>query len=492
MLTGPFGVILVTDICDLLSCEHQLFRARMSVSPGFHPMRRAPSLSPVSIACIYLVLAGSWILFSDTLMHRLKLSEAALYTVGVSKGIAFVLVTSVILFFLVRRMVSQMERDRLEHEAALQQSEERFSMAFNASPEGMAISSLHDGRYLEVNEAFLSMLGYTRDEVIGRSTMELGIWAHPDQRKALGETLLRGLPAQGVSTMLRRKDGQLVDVEMSAQKILLGGQYYFLGIGRDVSLQKRLEQQFLEAQKMEALGQLAAGVAHDFRNLLMLIRGYTEMLELHGLKNSDYRNQVLAAVKKAETLSRQLLAYSRKQEAKPEALDLNAVVSEVSGMLSEALSRNIQASTVLENGLWTVNADRGQVEQVLMNLAVNAHDAMPRGGALVISTSNRKVDQGFGHDAVMVPAGEYVELVVRDTGCGIPPEIMGKIFEPFFTTKERGKGTGLGLSAVYGIVKQSNGFTLVESQPGAGTTFRILLPRHSVARKELVSRMAQV
>lgn len=443
-------------------------------------MRNPPLLNPASISLFYATLAVSWILFSDTVAHHLGLSSEKLYALSVIKGAAFVAVTSLTLFVLVKKMVSQIERDRSEHEAALMESEERFSMAFNSSPEGLTISSLEDGRYLEVNDAFLSMMGYERSEVIGRTTTELGIWSEPKQRDALKDKLIRGEPVQAVITPLRRNDGRLVEHEFSAERILLRGRYYLLGIGRDVSLQRRLERQFLEAQKMEALGQLAAGIAHDFKNLLMLIRGFSEMLELDGAKNVEYRQQVLTAVDKADNLTHQLLAYSRKQEVHPEVLDLNCVVSEMSKMITQMFPKTISVTAALEPGLWSVLADRGQVEQVLMNLAVNAQDAMPRGGAIVISTTNRTVEKSFlGPDGITIPAADYVEVVVSDTGSGIPLQVMAKIFEPFFTTKERGKGTGLGLAAVYGVVKQSNGFTLVESHEGIGSTFRILLPRHS-------------
>jgi two-component system cell cycle sensor histidine kinase/response regulator CckA len=445
-------------------------------------MKQKPLLNPVSISCIYATMAASWILFSDTIAYHLGLSPGLLFQLSVAKGITFVAVTSFILYLLVRKMVSQMEADRSEHDLSLRQSEERFAMAFNSSPEAMAISSMEDGRYLEVNETFLSLHGYKRNEVIGRTTFELGIWADPNQRNAIMEKLLQGEPIQGVVVTLRDKNGRLLEIEFSARKILLNGKYYLLGIGRDVSLQRQLERQFLEAQKMEALGQLAASIAHDFKNLLMLIRGFSEMLKIEGLKNVEYRQQVLTAVDKADTLTRQLLAFSRKQKVHPEVLNLNDVVSELSKMIGQMFPKTIHASSKLDPGLWPILSDRGQLEQVLMNLAVNAQDAMPAGGNVVISTANRTVENNFvGPDGTVIPAAEYVEAAVSDSGSGIRPEILPRIFEPFFTTKERGKGTGLGLAAVYGIVKQSNGFTLVETREGVGTTFRILLPRHVTA-----------
>lgn len=458
--------------------------AATAAVPTGRIMKPPPLLNPLSISCIYATMATSWILFSDTVAHHLGLPSQILYELSVAKGITFVAVTSLILYLLVQRMITQMNTDRSEHDLSLQQSEERFAMAFNCSPEGMAISSMEDGSYLEVNEAFLSMHGYQRGEVVGRTTFELGIWADPNERVEIRDKLLQGEPVQGEVVTLSDKSGRLIEVEFSARRILLNGKYYLLGIGRDISLQRRLERQFLEAQKMEALGQLAAGIAHDFKNLLMLIRGFSEMQKVEGAKNLEYRQQVLTAVDKADALTGQLLAYSRKQKAHPEVLNLNDVVSELSKMISQMFPKTIHAMTELDPELWPIFSDRGQMEQVLMNLAVNAQDAMAGGGQVIISTANRSVGENFvGPDGIMIPAAEYVEAAVSDTGSGIRPEILPRIFEPFFTTKERGKGTGLGLAAVYGVVKQSNGFTLVETREGAGTTFRILLPRHSDVSK---------
>lgn len=453
-------------------------------------MRYYRLLNPLSISCFYAAIAVVWITFSDTVLRAMGLSPETTYHVSVLKGVLFVAVTSLLLYLLVRRMVLQIRRDRADHEAELRESEERFSTAFNSNPDAMAISTLENGTYIEVNEAFLAQLGYERSEVIGHSGAELGIWPDPSLRLSFAAHLERGEPVHGLNMMARRKDGQLIEVEISAEKIQLSGSPFLLLIGRDVSLQKHLERQFLQAQKMEALGQLAARIAHDFKNLLMLIRGFAELLTIPDSKNLAYKQQIFSAVDKADTLTRQLLAYSRKQEVTLARLDPNSVVSDLLKMLPQMLPKNIQVSAELDPDLWPVLADRGQMEQVLMNLAVNAQDAMPQGGVFHLKTANLTMEQGYlGPDQVSIPAAQYVEIVARDSGSGIPPELIGRIFEPFFTTKERGKGTGLGLAAVYGIVKQSKGYTLVESQPGSGTAFRILLPRIS-SEDETVSQSA--
>jgi two-component system, cell cycle sensor histidine kinase and response regulator CckA len=451
-------------------------------------MKRSRVLNPLSISCLYAASAAVWIMFSDSALRAMGLPPDITYHLSVIKGVAFVMFTALLLYLLVRKMVSQMWRDRAEHEAELRESEERFSTAFNSNPDGMAISSLDQGRYIEVNQAFLNQLGYERSEVIGRSGIELGIWPDPGLRKNFAEQIQSGEVIHGVGLVARRKDGQFIDLEVSAEVIQLSGSPFLLVIGRDVSLQKRLELQFLQAQKMEALGQLAAGVAHDFKNLLMLIRGFAELLIVSDAKNVEYRRQVLDAVDKADTLTRQLLAYSRKQEVTPTVLDLNAVLSDMLRMLPQMLPRKVRVSADLQPGLWNVLADRGQLEQVVMNLAVNAQDAMPQGGSFHLATANLKLEENYlGPENIVVPVGEYVEIAAKDTGSGIRPELIGRIFEPFFTTKERGKGTGLGLAAVFGIVNQSKGYTLVQSDPGTGTAFRILLPR-AVAQGDAIPK----
>jgi nitrogen-specific signal transduction histidine kinase/ActR/RegA family two-component response regulator len=252
-------------------------------------------------------------------------------------------------------------------------------------------------------------------------------------------------------------------------------------VNRDISGRRRLEDQLRQAQKMEAVGRLSGGIAHDFNNLLGIIIGYGEILE-EGTKEGDPLRdsvgEILKAGRQAASLTRQLLAFSRQQVLEPKILDLSGVVSDVEKMLRRLIGEDIELTTSLDRELGKVKADQGQIEQVLLNLAVNARDAMPNGGKLLIATSNEEIDEVFAHQSpYTVEVGSYICLSVTDTGCGMDAATQAQIFEPFFTTKEKGKGTGLGLSTVYGVVKQSGGHINVYSEVGTGTTFKIYLPR---------------
>jgi PAS domain S-box-containing protein len=358
-----------------------------------------------------------------------------------------------------------------------------LAQVVESAPEAIVFLAI-DGRVTRVNPEFTRLFGYTDAEAVGRHIDDLVV---PDAMRAEGADLCRragAAEAVNVETVRRRKDGSLVEVSVLATPIRSAGeQLAILGIYRDVSERRRLQAQLDRAQRMEAIGRLAGGIAHDFNNLLTVIQAAADQLLLQAGADAMQRadaEEVLAACGKAAALTRQLIAFSRKQVLQPVAIDVNRIVGEVGRMLVRVIGEHITLSFDLAPAVRPALADPAQVEQVLMNLALNARDAMPDGGQLRIST--RDVDlAGAAATALGVAPGGYVELVVADTGCGIPPEVIDRIFEPFWSTKAaEGRGAGLGLSTVYGIVQQSRGAITVHSQPGRGTRFEVHLP-HAVA-----------
>jgi two-component system, cell cycle sensor histidine kinase and response regulator CckA len=364
--------------------------------------------------------------------------------------------------------------------ANLRFSEERFYKAFDSAPEGITISALADGRYIEVNDAFLRVMGYQRSEVLGKTAQELNIWCDPQDRGRIAEKLARKEPVRDAPATLRTKSGQIRHVEVSAESLQLLGEPCSLAITRDVTQHRLLEQQFLQAQKMEAVGRLAGGVAHDFNNFLAVILGYSELIASDVEPNpalSKKIETIKRACRSAAALTAQLLAFSRRQALQPKVLNLNSTVSETAKMLQRLVGEDIEHRIVLDPLLGHVKADPGQIVQVIMNLGINARDAMPSGGKLTIQTANATLEEGSLLEGDTVRPGRYVLLSVSDTGAGMDIHTLASIFEPFFTTKPAGKGTGLGLATVYGIVQHSGGYILVDSQVGIGTTFKVYLPR---------------
>jgi PAS domain S-box-containing protein len=370
--------------------------------------------------------------------------------------------------------------ERRKNEERLRRSEERFSKAFHNSPLAMTISTEAEGRYLDVNDAFLSLLGRERHSVVGRTTFEVGFWVDPQDRIAMVKRLSEQGRVIGLATKLRVGAGEVREATVSAEQIELGGQSCVLAITQDMTETKRLQAQLQQAQKMEAIGRLAGGVAHDFNNILGVIMGFSELsLGMLDPKLPVANNlvQIKLATDHGANLTRQLLAFSRQQVISPRILDLDAVVNNVSKMLTRLVRENITLSFQPSVSLGSVKADAGQIEQVLMNLVVNARDAMPDGGEIAIETASVALDENYCREHQPVTPGEYVMLSVRDTGCGMDEATKARIFEPFFTTKEPGKGTGLGLASVYGIVKQSGGYIWAYSELGKGTTFKMYFPR---------------
>lgn len=338
------------------------------------------------------------------------------------------------------------------------------------------------GTIFWVNAAFTKLTGYSFNEAIGKNPRILQSGEHPRSfYEDMWNKLLAGEIWRG-ELVNRRKDGQLYTEEMTITPVkdAHGEIARFIAIKQDITEQKALERQFRQAQKMEAVGQLAGGVAHDFNNLMGVILGYSEMLEEEfdpSNPNRSKMEQIRKAAVRAAALTRQLLAFSRQQVLQPVVMDLNSTVASMNKMLCRLISEDIKLVTTLQPQLWCVKADPTQVEQVLMNLVVNARDAMPDGGVLTLETANVELDESYGRQHGGATPGPYVMLAVSDTGVGMDTKTQAHIFEPFFTTKEVGKGTGLGLSTVYGIVKQSGGYIWVYSEPGHGSTFKIYLPR---------------
>jgi hypothetical protein len=362
---------------------------------------------------------------------------------------------------------------------ALKTSATKYRLLFDAHPNPMWVYDPASLAFLAVNQAAVRLYGYSKDEFRGMTVREIH---PPEDAPMLLERLERSRDdlsrLDGLWTH-RRKDGSGLDVEVVSSDIEFDRGAARLVMATDVSDRRKLEAQLAQAQKMEAMGRLAGGVAHDFNNLLGVITGYSELLERSrqvdgaGQKRLE---QIQKAAHRAAALTRQLLAFSRKEVIQPRVLDLNEVVGDVERMLRRLIGEDVVLVTKLGRDLGRVLADRSQVDQILMNLAINARDAMPDGGNLWIETSNARLDASYLRTHADVRPGSYVMLAVSDTGHGMDQETLSHVFEPFFTTKGEGKGTGLGLATVFGIAKQSGGHVSVYSEPGRGTTFRVYLP----------------
>jgi two-component system, cell cycle sensor histidine kinase and response regulator CckA len=363
-------------------------------------------------------------------------------------------------------------------------AEERFYKAFNANPEPMTIAIMSNGLYIDVNESFLRITEHRREDVIGHTSLDLHFWERPEDRAKFIEILTNRGSVRDLEITFLTKSGEQRIGMILAETIEVDGQTCVLAIVKDFTDQKGLEKQLRQSQKMEAIGQLSGGIAHDFNNLLSVIIGYCEAIE-ERLSPDDPLQRKCEQIKKAgqsaASLTSQLLAFSRQQVLAPKILDLNTIVRNVEKMLRRLIGEHIDFSTVLEPGLASIKADQGQIEQVIVNLVVNARDAMPRGGRLRIETASVHLDEAYVRRHSPQQAGPYVSVTVSDTGTGMDAETQAHIFEPFFTTKEIGKGTGLGLSTVYGVVRQSDGHIWVYSELGHGTTFKIYLPRSGQA-----------
>ena len=359
----------------------------------------------------------------------------------------------------------------------LTSSEERFSKAFHSSPVPMAIQRANRPGFLDANERFLALLGAEREPVLAG---EVNFWVQPGTSHQINLELAAHHAVRDFSTTLRTASDEIREVLVAADNLELGSEPFYLLIVQDITDRVRLENELRQAQKMEAVGRLAAGVAHDFNNMLTVILGYASMMQNSSPrldeKLSSYLRQVEQAAERATALTHQLLAYSRKQIIQRRPLQLNEIVNQTVGMLRRVIGEHIALDMQLADELPLVYADTTSVDQVIMNLALNARDAMTEGGKLTISSAPVEIDDAYCARIPDAQVGRFVRLTVKDSGHGMNSATLNRIFEPFFTTKEPGKGTGMGLATVYGVLKQHEGWIEVESAPRRGTTVRAYLP----------------
>ena len=366
---------------------------------------------------------------------------------------------------------------------ALRESHDRFAIAFENAPITMVISSFEDGRVVDVNRQMVEKTGYRREDVLGKTTAELN-WTGSFGRNELEKLVLKEGRISGLEISIPTPKGEPLPCKVWVETIVIDGRKHLLSIALDMTEQRRIEEQLLQSQKVEALGQLAGGVAHDFNNILQVIIGYSSLLNSNA---SEYQqrhlNEIIKAAEHASALTAGLLAFSRKQIFKIESIALNELLQEIDAFLRRILREDIVLTLDVASPSLVSSLDRAHIQQVFVNLATNAQDAMPQGGQLTIRVDKVEIDNQFIAAYGYGITGQYARVTVSDTGCGIPAEHCQKIFEPFFTTKAAGKGTGLGLSMVYGIIKQHKGYVDVTSVLGEGTTFSLYLPL--VARNQL-------
>ena len=369
--------------------------------------------------------------------------------------------------------------ERTVMQEKLKSSEERFSKAFKTSPVPQAILARGSRIFVDVNDRFAELAGVERQKLISTVLFSIPLWSVPETRARIEQLLSDGQPMSNWECRISGGSDKTRHALLSAESFQLGNDPCVLLMTEDISERVNLEGQLRQSQKMDAIGQLAAGVAHDFNNLLTVIQGYTQLLLAMQPENGVSREaleKIIAASQRAAGLTSQLLTFSRKQVAQPKAVDMNKVVHNVTGLLRPILGENIRLNIRATSEIPSVIADAGMLEQVLVNLAVNARDAMPKGGELIVSTFSCDIDATYLQCRPQASAGQFVCLQVSDSGTGMDTQTIERIFEPFFTTKGVGKGTGLGLATVYGIVKQHRGWVEVASQMGVGTTFKVFIP----------------
>ena len=424
-------------------------------------------LTPAGIALLYAAAGCLWIAFSDMALTA-RVHDVFLITlIAMVKGWLYVAITAIILYLLMRR-----------REATLRESEKKFRML--ADTAAAAIFIYRDTTFLSVNATSQKMTGYSQEELLRMNFWDVVHPAHRDMVRERAAARLRGDDVVSrYEFKIVTKLGEERWVDFTSGIIEFEGRRAVLGTAYDVTERKQLEDQLRQSQKIEAVGQLAGGVAHDFNNILTAIIGYGHIIKMK-LPEHDplrsYADQILTSAERAANLTSGLLAFSRKQVIQPHPVNIDEIITRVGRLLTRLIGEDIELNIQLGCGETAILADPGQIEQVLMNLATNARDAMPDGGVLTITTGRVELDRDFIDTHGFGVAGSYALITATDTGVGMDQKTQDRIFEPFFTTKEVGKGTGLGLAVVYGIIKQHEGFITVYSEPGKGTTYKIYLP----------------
>jgi PAS domain S-box-containing protein len=390
-------------------------------------------------------------------------------------------------------------RKRLD--TALQESEQRFEAIFNGASMMLAFTERAEGRIVAVNDAWLGIMGAKREDVLGKTGDDLGIWANTADRDRIVENIDARERTRSVETQMFM-GGRTLPVLLSAQPVERNGERFVLWELLDLTERRRVEQeqealksQLLQAQKMESIGQLAGGIAHDFNNILTAIVGFGSLVRERMAQDSEeaeYITEILNAAERANSLTRQLLAFSRKQSLKPRTVDPAQLLRGLEAMLGRLIGENIFLKLVLSPSTSPIRVDISQFEQVIMNLVVNARDAMPDGGTLTLETSDVDFDESYVSVHAEAAVGPHVVITVSDTGVGMDAATKTSAFEPFFTTKAFSKGTGLGLSTVYGIIKQSGGWICLDSEPGRGTTFRLYFPRSAFAAEPIATDVPEL
>ncbi len=456
--------LLLTVYSPLVETRLLVFALAVMVSAwfgGWKPGLTTTAFCVLGDAHFYLPVQPSFHAYKDYLMH-------------------------LALFVLVALLICAFNAALRSAQQALKSSEANFRSLVVNAPYGICRSNAN-GQLVDANPALIGMLGFAGSDELLQRNLAADIYRNGEQREALLECFRSGRSFDKVEAEWTRQDGSALVVRVSARPIRDGRKAIAFELyAEDITEQRALEQQLRQSQKMEAVGRLAGGIAHDFNNLLMVISGYCEFLLQQLGPDPSLRScaeEIANAADRATSLTRQLLAFSRKQMLAPKVLDLNSVVRENLKMLPRLIGEDIELATVPADGLGKVKADPGQIEQVVMNLVVNARDAMPAGGKLTLETSNVTLDEAYARRHPGASPGEFVMLAISDTGVGMDKETQSHIFEPFYTTKGQ-QGTGLGLSMVYGIVKQSGGYIWVYSEVGHGTTFKVYLPRVDEAEEK--------